>query len=352
MRGSIRYHAVAGALLAAAIGAGAQAANCALRNPDRQIYQIFPEATNYRSIVTRVDVDLKLRIEKELGSELSIADLGKHTAYLVLKDGVPLGFVHARTEAGRRGSIELVWAIDLDLSIKDFRVQRSRDKHTDVIESDGFRQKLIGLDLRGMSNLLTTGNDDIDLAALQVPADARSIVHTAVMCGLKTRIITELAFHDSIQPARLLGLVHRYFPQTAKVTKVASPFGAETAARVGEAVGSTPDQVDRGSFTLLWALGPDDQVQGALVFAVWAAHPGNPETWWAVSGEAVIRDIVLVGDLDDEIRQQFSALRGKDLTSLAPLEASAGPPARCAAEVLAVLAIHGLGVSAPVAPDK
>ena len=32
----------------------AHAANCALRNPDRQIYEIFPDATTYRSVVAAV----------------------------------------------------------------------------------------------------------------------------------------------------------------------------------------------------------------------------------------------------------------------------------------------------------
>ena len=338
-----------GTALAAASGVSAQGANCALRNPDRQIYQIYPEATSYRSVMAIVDADLKLTIEQALGSELSIADLGKHTAYVVLKDGVPIGLVHARTEAGKRGSIELVWAMDLDMSIRDFRVQRSRDKHTDVIKSDAFREKMIGLDLAGIRGLLTAGNDDIDLAALQLPSSARSIAHTAVMCGVKTKLITELAFRDSIQPARLLGLIHRYFPQTTKVTRITSVFNDETAAALREATGGAPGQLDRGSFTILRGRGEDDRVQGVLVFAVWSAHPAHPETWWAVSREGVIRSVLLVGDVDEAARRRFSALGGKDLAALRP-EADQPPDsaARCAAEVLAVLAAHDIGASAPV----
>lgn len=353
MRTEVGFWGLAGAVLAAALSATAVGANCALRNPDRQIYEIFPDATSYRTMEAVIDTDLKRHIEEKLGSDLSISDVGKHTAYLVLKDKVPIGIVHARTEAGPRGSIELVWAMDLDMSIRDFRVQRSHDKHADVIKSDGFRQKLVGLDLPGIHNLLTIGNDDIDLAALQIPARARSIAHTVILCGVKTRIITELAFQDSIMPARRRGLVHRYFPQTARVTEIDKPFEAPTAVDVARAIGHTPDQLDRESFTVVGGLGPDDRLLGVLAFAVWSAHRARPESWWAVSPQGIIREVLIVGDVEESVREQFSALRGKDLRGLAEqLERPGGTPAACAVEVLAVLATHGIGGYAPPVPGK
>ena len=326
-----------GAVVVAVMTCGsAHGANCALRNPDRQIYEIFPEATSYRSVVALVDADLRQRIEQQLGSDLSKSDVGKHTAYLVLKDSIPIGLVHARTEAGARGSIELVWALDLGMNIKDFRVQRSREKHSNVIKADAFRQKMIGLDLAGIQSLLTAGNDDIDVAALQIPPSATTIAHTVVMCAVKTRIITELAFPDSMQPARMLGLVHQYFPGTVKVTTVT----------VGTSDGS-PDPMQRGSLTILRAIGPQEKTLGVLAFTVWAAQPAQPETWWAVSPEGVVRDVLVVGPVDDRFRDQFAALIGADLPAVAA-EAARAPqsPSACAAEVLAVLAAHQIG--APV----
>ena len=96
----------------------------------------------------------------------------------------------------------LIYLGNSDMRIKGFRVQRSREKHRDVIRSDEFRQKLIGRNLNDLRRLLTAGNDDVDLAALDVPASARSIAHATVLCGLKTRIITDLAFRDTLTPAR------------------------------------------------------------------------------------------------------------------------------------------------------
>ncbi len=201
----------------------AGAANCVLRNPSRQIEQMFPDFTRSRSFVVRVDDDVKRRIEKVLGSPLTQTDLGQHTAYVVLKGSVPIGFVHARTENGKRGSVELVWAMDLDLTIRDFRVQRSREKHTDLIKTDAFRETMTGRDLAGLRTMLTVGNDDVNLSMLGVPQSARSIAHCVVLCGIKTMIITELAFADLFTPARLRGLVYRYFPDAEEVTELSSP---------------------------------------------------------------------------------------------------------------------------------
>lgn len=327
-------------VLVAAAGASADGANCALRNPNRQIYEIFPEATSYRSVVAIVDGNLKRRIEDRLGSSLARSDIGKHTAYVVLKETVPIGVVHARTEAGARGSIELVWALDLTMKIKDFRVQRSRDKHTDVIKSEAFRAKMVGRDLRSIQDLLTAGNDDIDLAALEIPPSAATIALKVVLCAAKTRLITELAFQNAILPARLLGLVHEYFPETDRVTRVVSPLDDATRNRIAAATGTAPALLEADTLTVLRAMAGDGATLGALAFAIWSAHPGRPETWWAVSPDGRIQDIVLVGDVDEREQDAFAALRRRDLAELVAAES---PSARCGAEVLAILAAHGYG---------
>ena len=99
---------------------------------------------------------------------IHLNDLGQHTLYLVLKNKVPIGFVHARTELGQMGAIELIWAMDLDLSIVDFRVQRSRERRTDVIKSPGFRQKIVGRSRPQLRGLLTLQNASVNTVALEI----------------------------------------------------------------------------------------------------------------------------------------------------------------------------------------
>jgi len=226
------------------------AANCALRNPDRQIYEIFPDATNYRSVVKQVDIELRLAIEERLGGALVFGDLGKHTVYVVFRDSVPLGFIHARSELGTYGSVELVWAIDLDMRIKDFRVQRSREKHTDAIRTDVFRKHLIGRSAGQLRSLMSDSNKAVDTAALQVSTDAKQIARIAVLSGAKTLIITGLAFRNTTFQARLLGHVHKSFPETRKVTKVKEPLNSNTVAIIEQRTGSSAQLIARNTFSI------------------------------------------------------------------------------------------------------
>ncbi len=201
---------------------------------------------------------------------------------------------------------------------------------------------MTGRDLACLRTLLSVCNDDVNLSMLGVPQSARSIAHCVVLCGIKTRIITELAFADSFTPARLRGLAYRYFPDTEEVTKLSSPYPA--AADVAQHMPTTPDQCDRDSFTVLRAVGPQRRFLGMLVLATWSAHPDRPETWWAVSAEGAILDAFFVATMDDPTKKQVAALKGKNLAALsARRDLEPDPPARCALEVLAVLATHGVG---------
>lgn len=321
----------------------ADGANCALRNPDRQIFEMFSEATSYRTVVAEIDQKLRDDIEAKLGIELHFGDLGKHTVYLVLKDKVPVGFVHARSEIGKSGSVELIWALDLDLSIRDFRVQRSREKHTAAIKSDAFRARLVGRSLSQIKSYLTSGEPGVDIRALGIPPEAASIAHTAVVCGAKCRVITEMAFGDAIFDARLLGNLHRFFPETAKVTRIKALFNGESVASIERAMAGSAEQIDRASCTVLRSLAADGATLGVSVFSRWSAHPSAPEVWWSVDPEGTVRDVVVVG-ADARVNDSFAEMHGKRLTSLATSRRTeSASPALCAAEVLAMLAAHGIG---------
>ena len=91
-------------------------------------------------------------------------------------------------ELGTRGSIELVWALDLDLNIKAFSVQVSRERNTKAIESDDFRSKLVGRNLSAIKALLSDGNHDVNLAALNLPSNAASIACFFLSSTLATMV--------------------------------------------------------------------------------------------------------------------------------------------------------------------
>ena len=55
---------------------------CALRDPQRQINVLFPEATSFRSIVRTVDEAARSEVAERLPFSLHFNELGRHTLYV------------------------------------------------------------------------------------------------------------------------------------------------------------------------------------------------------------------------------------------------------------------------------
>lgn len=321
----------------------AEAANCALRNPDRQIYEIFPTATNYRSVVSQVGIQLRPTIEKCLGGKLAFGDLGKHTVYIVFRDSVPLGFIHARSELGVHGSVELVWAMDLDMRIKDFRVQRSREKHTDTLRTEAFRRHLVGMNAQQLQSLMSDAKE-VGAAAIAVPTEAQSIALLAVLSGSKTLIITNLAFRKATVQSRLLGHIHTAFPQTHKVTKIKEPINDKALAIMEQRIGSSERLIDPDSFTVLRSLAESGATLGALALLLPPAGSSDPEQWWKISNDGRILRVWMIGRTSNAGRIELDGFAGKNIGDVAKLANETGEvTAKYAVEVLAALAAAGIG---------
>jgi hypothetical protein len=304
-----------------------RAANCALRNPDRQIHTMFPDHTSYRSVVATVDDPVRKEIEKQLGSEVALNDLGKHTLYLVLKKKTPIGFIHARSEIGESGTVEIVWALDLDMNVKDFQIQRSRERQTATVKDDSFRRKMIGSDVYKLLGYLGKRNAEVDTKRLEVSEDAARITQTTVLCGAKCILVTENAFKDLVFRSRLLGNLYRFFPNAKKALDATKSLGGER------------NQKKLHDMRVLKAHDAKGNLQGMLVFSRWAEEPSTSEIWWAVTGDGTIKDVVIKGKVTAKTRSSIKKLAGKKVFPLARGndEGDSSRAAACAADLAAVL---------------
>jgi hypothetical protein len=125
-----------------------QAALCAFRNPDKDVYALFPEATGYRSVIVKLDKKAQEKTEKYLGQKLDFDEVGEHTFYLILKDKDVIGMIRPHAERGRYGIVEMVWAFTINAKIKDYKIQRSRERGTDKVKSEEFRGQFRGKTLK------------------------------------------------------------------------------------------------------------------------------------------------------------------------------------------------------------
>jgi hypothetical protein len=122
------------------------AAVCVFRFPDRDVYKLYPKATNYKSVLKKVDKTAKGKIEALLGQSLE-ADETELTFYEVYKSKDLIGIIHPHAERGEYGTIEVVWAFTPDGKIIDFTIQRDREKKGKELNSPAFRKQFTGKDI-------------------------------------------------------------------------------------------------------------------------------------------------------------------------------------------------------------
>ncbi len=175
---------------------------CALRDPVRTIYEMFPNASSYRSLVRTVDSDARDAVGVELDIQLHHAELGQHTMYVPFDDDTPLGLVQVRAERSRWGLVEIVWALGLDLTVHDLRFQRCRSPSRAVITETAFRSALIGKDIRQLEAMLSTDRSRLNL--LDIAPEDEPLAVTIVTSGLKTLATSTAVWQEDIALLREL----------------------------------------------------------------------------------------------------------------------------------------------------
>jgi hypothetical protein len=80
------------ALFAAPTSAEGQA-YCSLRDPNRIVQEIFPEATGFRSFLRKVTRANAKTLKADLALDFDPREFTTHTLYAVLQDGKILGYV-------------------------------------------------------------------------------------------------------------------------------------------------------------------------------------------------------------------------------------------------------------------
>jgi|GEM_PF-1470714 len=162
-------------------------AYCALRDPVNTIYSLFPEANSYRSSVQTIGREAREAVAERLPFELHFNELGRHTLYIALKNGNPVGFVHARSEAGGWGITEFAWALELDLSVRTVKIQRSRDPSLRRLSAPELMGMVGG---RSLESLLAEHSNG--------SVKAKSPRQLLLASAMKTLVITETVWPEEL----------------------------------------------------------------------------------------------------------------------------------------------------------
>lgn len=310
---------------------------CALRDPVRKIYELYPEATSYRSIVKTVDETARAAVSDRVPLELHFNELGRHTLYVAFQDDVPIGLVHVRSEKGRWGLNENTWALDLDLRVQGFSFQRCRDPQRISIESEEFQSHILGCGLREIEAMLSDDATKIVASDVRVPQTAESLALSVLHSAMKTIVVTEQVWKSDLEILRTARLARLAYPGSDSVNIVDDAYSDDVMHAVQRAVGGESG-IQRDSARLIRVLDEDGSVMGSIVCAQWKIGSQDIHLGWVVSPALEIARVIPVGAWPNEdIKRVCREIEG---LTIADLEDCASPMQLAGAEALLLSQVH------------
>ena len=289
-------------------------AYCSLRDPVISINKLFPEADNYQSVVRVVDQAVRAQVSRELPpNTLHFGELGRHTLYIALKDNVPLGFVHSRSEQSQWGLIEVAWALDLSLRVKDFHLQRCRSAACDELQELPFRQHFFKKSYADMRRMLSADNRSIDDSGLNLPAKSKALASAILICGIKTALVTEFVWGREVAEAQMLARAKQAFNDTVTIELVPDLHSHQGEV---QSTDSTPIGIDADQVQLARAYDSEGQLLGAVFYAPHEIEGQAYPVWWAVDNRAAIAGVASdSGWPTEKVGRIFGATVGKSFST-------------------------------------
>lgn len=163
---------------------------CSLRDPLPQIKELFPSYSNFHSAVVDVNIiEATISLNQyKLPFFLHPKEIGKHTVYFIDDESGGIGIIHPRSEFGKWGVVEIVWALSLDGEILDYRFQRCRDPACKDASSEQARILFKGVSIGNLSRLF---NAEGAIATSTVGELSQAMFETIVKSASKTLILTD-----------------------------------------------------------------------------------------------------------------------------------------------------------------
>lgn len=270
-------------------------AYCALRDPTKMIYEFYPEASSYRSLVRTVDQDVRKHVSQKLPFTIHFNELGRHTLYLPVQGGQPLGLVHARSEAGDWGLSEIVWSLSPNLVVKDFEFQRCRARKRSEIEQDSFKRQIVGKDFQQLKAMLSSDGTSLSQGKITVSPDVQELAATVIRSALKTISVTQYTWERELAVIQPLSRVSEAFTQTAGVEKVDQPYSPAVIevfrSAFNTSSGKDSSAIERSGVEFYKSISADGSELGFVVKTPWSMEGTHLNLWWVVRSDGVVENV-------------------------------------------------------------
>ncbi|NQZ57754.1 MAG: hypothetical protein HRT88_09870 [Lentisphaeraceae bacterium] len=173
---------------------------CSLRDPQAKIKALFPDCSSYKTLVGSVTAETRLKVASQLPFSLHFSEIGRHNLYQINNGDLTEGFIHVRSEQSRWGLIEIVWFLNLDLTIRDFTFQRCRSPLKKQLLNNDFKQQILGLNYIQLIKLIDAKGNLRN--SLNVPKNCQQLVQLLIHSALKTIAVSEISWLNKINKVR------------------------------------------------------------------------------------------------------------------------------------------------------
>lgn len=197
-------HAIVSRCLAAlllAVGlspALADAPYCSLRDPGHQIYEMFPAATGYRSVVREISTETQVAVDKQIPFQLLQGELGQHTLYVPVQGDYALGYIQIRSELTDWGLAEIVWGLSIDREVVDFRFQRCRGRACKSVFKNGLQEILQGLNQEALIALLDDQGQLKQTYSSSMTEDELALASVVTRSAIKVIAVVESGWSSTV----------------------------------------------------------------------------------------------------------------------------------------------------------
>lgn len=178
--------------------ARADAPYCSLRDPSHQIYEMYPTATGYRSVVREINNETQVAVDKQIPFSLQQGELGQHTLYVPVDSDDPLGYIQIRSELTEWGLAEIVWALNIQREVVDFRFQRCRGRACKTVLENGLREMIQGLNQTALIALLDDKGQLQESLTETMNEDERELASVITRSAIKVIAVVESGWSTTV----------------------------------------------------------------------------------------------------------------------------------------------------------
>lgn len=312
-------------------------AYCSLRDPVSAIHYLYPTATNHQSIVKIVGKEARASLGEALPFDLHFNELGKHTLYVALNEREPTGLIHARTELAEKGLIEVAWALDLDLSVQSFYIQRCRLAECKDENINFLREYMKGKTFEEVLSMYNSGDKVFFEELFYKSEDLRSLTTSILQSALKTIVITDLVWKDDIDKFNSIALAQQYFPNAVAAEKIQYELSNKELSELNNKFGSDAMYIDHDSISSLKVSNAGGKTLAYFVNAEWGVDDSAGEFSWLISPRGEVIAVQPKSSWPSlEIKNSFNTVIGQSVKA----------PSECStfAEVTASELFHASGI--------